>query len=538
MKNLLTSLDGKALTPLQALLLEQQRRNRVAACEHDFEQFCYTYFPQYFYAEPSAMHSDFFAQIDEVLDNGIPDKVADAAPRGNAKSTIKSMALPIYAAVYKKKHYILIVSDTAGQANDFLAAIRSEFEDNERLRNDFGDLTGSVWTNSDIILDGDEVRIQALGAGKKIRGRRFHQWRPDLIICDDLENDENVESPDQRKKMKSWHSKALSKAGDERTDIFIIGTIIHYDSLLAGILKNPMYKSKKYQAVIKWSDSNLWDEWERIITNLTNPNRFVEAEDYFNQNKDVMLNGTQVLWPDKESYYELMIQRLADGPAAFSSEKQNEPLSDEDRRFHPDWIQYYDDAEIVGKDLYIVASVDPSMGKAGGDYSGIVTLGMDTNSQIYVLEADIEKRHPDVIIDDVLNKQTKYAYEKVGVEDNQFQEFFKDSMNKRAAELAIQINIVGVRAVSDKILRIESLQPDIKNGRIKFRRDQQRLIEQLVNFPSADHDDGPDALEIGVKLLGKRSAFADYYKDKADEQNKKSTPTFFQNSSIQNFVRQ
>lgn len=483
------------------------------------------------------MHRDFFLQVSEALDNGIPDRFADAAPRGNAKSTIKSLALPIFAAVYKKKHYILIVSDTAGQANDFLAAVRSEFEDNEMLRNDFGDLTGDIWTNSDIVLAGDDVRIQALGAGKKVRGRRYKQWRPDLIICDDLENDENVQSPDQRKKMKDWHSKALSKAGDERTDTFIIGTIIHYDSLLAGILTNPIYKSKKYQAVLAWSNSNLWDEWERIITNLDNPNRFNDAQSYHDANREAMLAGTKVLWPDKESYYDLMVQRLADGPAAFSSEKQNEPLSDEDRRFHPDWIQYYDEEEIMGKDLFIAGSCDPSLGKAGGDYSAIITLGMDTNTQIYVLDADILKRHPDVIISDVLYKHQKYGYQKFGVEENQFQEFFKDSMRKKAAEDGISIEISGVRAVTDKILRIESLQPDVKNGRIKFRRDQQKLIEQLVNFPSAAHDDGPDALEIGVKLLGKRSAFADYYKDKADEHKQEVKPSFFNNANLQSLAR-
>ena len=94
-----------------------------------------------------------------------------------------------------------------------------------------------------------------------------------------------------------------------------------------------------------------------------------------------MLLGTEVLWPQKESYYSLMLQRIADGPAAFSSEKQNEPLSDDDRRFMGDWIQYYEDTDLVGKELYIVGWVDPSMGKTGGDYSAIVTLAADYSYQ-------------------------------------------------------------------------------------------------------------------------------------------------------------
>lgn len=479
------------------------------------------------------MHEDLFREIQEAINNNTPDSLCYAAPRGNAKSTIISFALPIWVAVYGKKHYVVIVSDTADQANDFLGNIKAEFEDNELLINDFGDLEGLVWTSSDLVLKGEEVRIQALGAGKKIRGRRYKQWRPDLIVGDDLENDENIQSPDQRVKMESWHNKALSKAGDERTDKIVIGTIMHYDSLLSKLLKNPIYKTRKYQAVIQWSNSLLWDEWEKIITDLDNVNRLADAKGFYLAHEEEMLLGTRVLWPQKEPYYALMLQRIADGPAAFSSEKQNEPLSDDDRRFLPEWIQYYDPQELIGKELYVVGYVDPSLGKQGGDYSAIITVATDYNYQIYVLDGDIQKRHPDIIISDVVAKHRLYDYKKFGAETNQFQEFFKDSLQKKLADENIQIAITPVRQHADKILRIQSLQPDIKNGRVKFRRDQQTLIEQLVNFPSAAHDDGPDALEGAIGLLGKRSAIADYYKEQAHEASRPNAISFLQNPSLQ-----
>lgn len=484
------------------------------------------------------MHKDLFKEIEIAIGNNKTDSLGYAAPRGNAKSTIISFALPIWCAVYKKKHYIVIVSDTADQANDFLSNIRAEFEDNELLLEDFGDLSGMIWTTSDIILKGDDVRIQALGAGKKIRGRRFHQWRPDLIICDDLENDENIQSPDQRKKMEQWYSKALSKSGDERTDKVIIGTLMHYDSLLSKVLKNPTYLTRKYQAVLTFSDSHLWVDWEKIITDLSNLKRLDDAFAFYMEHKEEMEAGTRVLWPEKEDYYNLMVQRVADGPAAFSSEKQNEPLSDDERRFHPDWIQYYEESEILGKSLYVVGFVDPSLGKMGGDYSGIITVASDFNHQIYVLDADLEKRHPDIIILDVIAKHRIYNYQRFGAEENQFQEYFKDNLIKKSEEVGVNIPIVGVRQGSDKILRIQSLQPDIKNGRIKFKRSQQKLIEQLVNFPNADHDDGPDALEGAVTMLGQRSAVADWYKEQVHESTQPSTISLLQQQGIQNIAHQ
>lgn len=483
------------------------------------------------------MHEDLFLEIQTAIENNKPDNLAYAAPRGNAKSTIVSFACAIWSAVYAKKHYIIIVSDTADQANDFLSNIRTEFEDNDLLIDDFGELTGLVWTNSDIILKGEAVRIQALGAGKKVRGRRYKQWRPDLIICDDLENDENIQSPDQRKKMESWHSKALSKAGDERTDKIVIGTIMHYDSLLAKLLKNPIYLTRKYQAILKWSASAKWKEWEAIVTDLQNPLRLEQARAFYDVSEAEMLEGTQVLWPQKEPYYSLMLQLIADGPAAFSSEKQNEPLSDDERRFHPEWIQYYEPEELVNVDLYVVGFCDPSMGKAGGDFSAIITLASDYNYQIYVLDADIAKRHPDVIALDVIAKHRLYHYKDFGVESVQFQEYFKDTLKKKAEEEGVDIPIKGIKQHSDKILRIQSLQPDIKNGRVKFKRDQQKLIEQLVNFPSADHDDGPDALQGGIAILGKRSGVADFYKEKANESSQQPTISILQNPALSGLIK-
>ena len=481
------------------------------------------------------MHRELFETIQQAIDGGKPSRIARASPRGSAKSTIVSFATVLWSALYHKKHYILLISDTSSQADAFLMSVKTELEENRLLRYDFGDLYGVVWNMSDIVLSND-CRIQALGAGKRVRGRRYRQYRPDLIICDDLENDENIVSFEQRSKLKEWYNKALSKAGDEKTDIITIGTLLHYDSLLSSLLKNPIYDIKKYKAVLSFSQSPLWNDWERIITNLEDRERVKKAEQFFEENRKEMLEGTDVLWEEREDYYNLMVQRIADGPASFSSEKMNEPLSDDDRRFLPEWIQYYEDDELIGKELLIGGAVDPSMGKQGGDYSAIITGGKDNNDIIYILDADIQRRHPDLIVTDVLDKYQKYVYKVFGVETVQFQEYFKDTLKRKAEEKNIQLPIRSIKTHSDKILRIQSLQPDIKNGRIRFKKNQHKLIEQLVNFPSADHDDGPDALEMLVDLLGKRPAIAEYYKKKAYENLQSPEKSYLRNINLQGSI--
>lgn len=224
------------------------------------------------------------------------------APRGHAKSTTFTFKDDLHAAVYGYKHYIIILSDSSEQAEGFLVDIKTELEENAALKEDFGELEGKVWKSS-VILLANGVKIEAIGSGKKIRGRRHKQWRPDLIVCDDLENDENVNTPEQRKKLRDWFYKAVSKAGDTYTDIVYIGTLLHFDALLANVAKNPSYKSVRYQGVISFAtNGELWDAWESIFTDLSNDNRQEDALEFFQANREAMLEGTAVLWEEKLSY--------------------------------------------------------------------------------------------------------------------------------------------------------------------------------------------------------------------------------------------
>ena len=138
----------------------------------------------------------------------------------------------LHAILYAYKHYILILSDSSEQAEGFLDDIKTELEDNGNIIMDFGSLKGEKAWRTGVILTKTDIKAEAIGSGKKVRGRRHRNWRPDLIVLDDIENDENVNTPEQRRKLKNWFDKAVSKAGDTYTDIMYIGTILHYDSLL------------------------------------------------------------------------------------------------------------------------------------------------------------------------------------------------------------------------------------------------------------------------------------------------------------------
>ena len=436
-----------------------------------------------------------------------------AAPRGHAKSTVMSLQNVLHAALYGYKKYILLVSDTESQATSFLDAIKTELECNEQLQADFGVQKGKVWKSSVILLQ-NGCRIDAVGSGQKLRGRRHGARRPDLILLDDIENDQEVLSADSRRKLERWYFSAVSKAGDKYTDIVCVGTVLHHDSLLVRLLENPAYHGFRWQAVERFSESPLWEAWRAKYTDRADPNRDQTALRFFRANRRAMLEGTKVLWPQKLSYYDLMCMLVSEGETAFWQEMQNQPQDPAACLFPREWLRFYDREGLdFRRGFRFYGYCDPSLGKtADSDFSAILTLAREeATGLIYVLDADLARRHPDAIIRDVLEKarwlRQMYGghYTAFGAETNQFQWFLKERLAAESAAQGVYLPITEVRAAADKVLRIQSLQPDIRNGYLLFSRDQTELLRQLEQFPLGRHDDGPDALEGAVRLCKQNS---------------------------------
>jgi len=449
------------------------------------------------------MHLELYRRFQEIVlrseSTGRGAREVHAAPRGNAKSTIATLILPLWCIAGKRRRFIGVLSDTTEQAEEFLECIKAELEANERLKEDFPDACsrGRTWKSGQIVTQ-NGVKVKCWGKRKRLRGARHGSRRPDLIVCDDLEDDENIHSPDQREKDRQWFFKAVMKIGGRYTAYLVIGTILHYDSLLARLLKQPGWRARKWQAVIRWSPSALWETWETL---------FVEegeeaADRFFSDHRAAMLADTEVLWPQGEPYEYLMKMRVADGPAYFDSEKQNEPIHPGERLFQEDWFAFLEEGEDgcprLHPDDVVIGAVDPSMGHLSrkSDPSAIVIAAVRGDGRIDILEADIRKRHPDRIMEDLFALHRVYGFDRLIVEEVQFQELFKDHLVREGARRGVYLPVEGVRPHADKILRISKLQPYIKSGLIRFRKNQKLLLDQLRYFPKADHDDGPDALEM------------------------------------------
>lgn len=480
------------------------RRARMVDAEGGFRAFCETYFPHYLTAAPSVLHDFLYQALPALVADRRGRKLALAAPRGEAKSTLVTQLFTLWCAVAAKKHYVVIVMDALDQALPMLEAIKAELDSNPRLAQDFPETCGEgrVWQQR-VILTENHVKVEVFGSGKRLRGLRHGPHRPDLVLLDDLENDENVRSPVQRDKLEGWLKKTVLKLGaaDDSLDLVYIGTLLHYDAVLARVLKNPLWEAFTFRAVIQWPDRmDLWERWEEILRNQGE-----EAADRFYADRRAAMDaGARVSWPAQRPLLALMKLRVRDGAAAFDSELQNDPIQAESALFGR--IVFW--AETQPQWLYFGAC-DPSLGKAGAgrDPSALLVGGFDRATGVLnVVEARIRRRLPDAIIEDIIELQARYHCLVWSVEAVQFQEFFRAELVKRSAARGIPVPARAVIPHTDKALRIESLQPHLANGLIRLHASQTTLLEQLRHYPMADHDDGPDALQMLWDLATRRSA--------------------------------
>lgn len=512
-------------------LTQEEKLALVSLCEKDLYLFAVRYFPHYLKKPSSEFHRFLYQTLSREFNKTRKEgfKWAIAAPRSSAKSSIVSAILPLWCICYNKKRFIIIVSDTADQAKDFLADIKAELESNELLAQDFPYVCGkgSTW-RQDTIITNNSIKVLALGSGNKMRGRRFGTYRPSLIIADDLENPEMVRSPAQRDFLRyDWFDKDVAFVGGEKgsnTDYIMIGTILGKDSLLNAVINDKAYSnwnSRVFSAVKEFSDSQLWDEWAKIYTNRFDINRAETAKKFFEEHSEEMLEGTKVLWPEGAPYYDLMTIKYTT-PSAFVTEQMNSPVDTTKIYITKDQLHFEDfylHTEIIkalknGCDYY--GFLDPSLGKKSnkGDYSCIATLARDRKTgYIYVVSINLKRRSVDKQIEAILKANDRFKYKMFGIETNAFQYVVKQSVEKLSRELGIYIPLKEVNQYHDKKMRFEGMLPFLTDGTIIFdsRRARQHLeyslgIEQICSFTGDNdkHDDAPDAIEGAFSLCRAR----------------------------------
>lgn len=460
------------------------------------------------------MHHQFFDWMSNPLLRG--QRLVIAAPRGYAKTTLFVLVKIIHTIVYQSEQYIVIVCQNNSEARERVGQIANELQHNSFIQAVFGRLlkprTGGYRQQ---FVTETGIKVEAISVDMQFRGKKHGSHRPTLIVLDDVEKLSNTYNPEQREKLYQWFTKDVMKAVETNgtTNITIIGTVLHLDGLLAKLLNNAEWERHRFQAIIsEATHQNLWTKWRSFLTDLNDPNHRETADGYYEEHKTDLLKGSQVLWPEVESYKSLMEMRVFGGEGAFRSEKQNDPYDPERQLFDMEQAEtftvegshlHFKGQTIPIASLAIKAFHDPCLGndpnRLVGDYGAIAVVGQAKNNQLFVLDCYLKKSPPDEQIAAAYHLQQQWGFSDILVESNGFQKLLLplyDDFGQSNHQKKLSIREVDQRR--PKRERIATLQPLVANGHLAFNTAlPQELINQFRLYPT-DHDDGPDAIQGAV----------------------------------------
>lgn len=410
---------------------------------------------------PAEWHPELFRLVFGLLGSG--RKLAVLAPRGYAKSTIASLGLVLAALALQLKRYVWLIQDTGEQAKLAMEGVVGELETNERLLADFPHLAGRYVVDRDLdIVLPSGARFQALGAGMKVRGRRHRQWRPDLAVFDDLENDQHVLTKYQRDKLDSWVGSAALAALAPHADAVYLGTMLHHDGQVARLMRN--------------------DGWEHV--------RFEALHD-----PDDLSTST---WPEYWTEPRLRARRGAMGIRAFNREFLHVVADTDSLMFDPAHFRY---GQPRGERVRI--GVDPAFSEKGvpagkkSDRSAVVVVSrVEGEPDVYVRQAWAGRKRGTKLMDVI-----EHAYREHGgyvvFERVQAQEWGAQALEERG------IPVRRVTPAVDKVTRAEPVSILYENRRVVHDESLRgsEFEAELEQFPNGEHDDYVDALVYAVKDL-------------------------------------
>lgn len=473
---------------------------------------------------------EFHIELTDILNvlsnEEINKRIAWSAPRGHAKSAYLSNVFPLHQVVFEKRKYILIISETDSASKKFVEWIGNELKYNEKLRRDFGELLSpnvrlNERDNQEAFLTYTGTLVEAASIGKQLRGKRNGAYRPDLVICDDLESEKNTNTKELVEKNISWFDKVVLPIGDpERTAFVYMGTTVVANGLLQHVQNKADFHSRTYAAIISPPErGDLWDEFETILRNAENPNRMEDAKAFYEANKEEMDKGVKVLWERRFSYFDLMVKKANMTSRAFQSEFMNNPIDSENAIFKVDNFTYYDYDELHEKKNYLdyYTAWDIAIGKNNrSDYNAIVTVARDKRTGIfYVVDSWARKVPAHEAMEQAIKVIRKYRPKVFVVETVAAQHDFYRQLKQELAKRGIYgTKIHPLISKTKKEERIEMLEPLVENGALRFMRHQRLLLEQLEQFPHGVNDDLPDALQMAVDIATKMKRRTYYKKPK------------------------
>lgn len=472
------------------------------------------------------IHAEFFNLCDHVNEEERNARLAIAAARGHSKSGMFSNAFPLHQIVFRRRKYVLIISETDSLSKKLIGWINKQLKYNVKLREDFGDLMNESKTqnekdNEEAFITTSNALVEASSAGKQLRGKRHGAVRPDLVIIDDPSSQNNEGTKEAREKLVHWFNSVVVPIGSKATSIILVGTMVSATGLLNHVLKRKDFKSSFHGAIISEpANTQLWERYCDIYARAESND---EPDAFYEANKDELERGVELAWPWRWTYRALMHEKVNMGTRAYNSEFRNLAFSEDEQFFFPeryekyhyqtvgsDLCVKYGDMTIPVRDLLVVGAWDISMGKnKRSDYNAIIVVGKyEKTGHLFVLDELTSKEPAHKYLQYCLDKIRQWNIRVFNVETiNAYHEFYRQLQEKARAEGLYRCLINDVKShSSSKEQRIESLEPLFENKTLILNDRHTMLLDQMAQFPRGDNDDSIDCLQMAVDNISKPKA--------------------------------
>ncbi|MBY6846709.1 hypothetical protein HYI19_18110 [Clostridium botulinum] len=487
------------------------------------------------------VHKEIWQDIQESITGDGADQIGRILPRGTGKSVFGNFGPVIWVHCYKHKKYTLICSDIGSTAEKFISDIKNTLLENEYIKKAFGtildDRDKRYKCNTTQLELTNKTFIEAISSASPMRGRKYDNCRPDLIILDDYQSEDNVRTEQARENKWKRYSddvkyaaqKAVLRNGKvikKGTTFIALGTLQHKEDFYSRLLKMPTWKFKKEKGVLiddfineeghlvngldYYLNTGLWKQFKDILFNFKNDNRLEDAKELYWQHQEEM--KFPLLWAE---FWDCLDMALSyyENPNSFKQEVQGDVDAIGQKYFKG--VRTETRAEIETHNLIkTMLCMDPASG--GGkqnDYSAFLVGSLADNNLKYCRLAELAKINARTDFDKYVDHAIKLLKDypditHIYIEKNTFNgadAFSIENKIKSDPSLSCRnITIINEHQKKNKDDKISTLIPYINKGQIIFAEEDSEFTDQVLDFRGQKftvHDDAPDiTAEFSIRI--------------------------------------
>lgn len=394
-------------------------------------------------------------------------------PRGFSKTTLAGQGVPLYWILYQEKKFFVYISETATHASDQLRNVRVQLEENKLILSVFGRLKPErmeteKWTDEQLQTK-TGITVVARGRGGQVRGLNIKNKRPDCIILDDVEDEESVQTIEQRQKVRKWFYKSVKPAIAELnpdSTIIALGTLLHKEALLMTLMRDPDWTFIRFSAIDRDGEP-LWE--------LNMPLK-----------KLARIKNSMTLVGELSSFYMEYMSMIR---------------NDETAKFRESFFihQHYGIQDCVARALVC----DPAISQnKNADFCAFGVVGMTERGILPVLDTFAEVgMSPREQVDKFFELSIRWDITHHGIEAVAYQAALVHLVREEMFRKKRYFEIQSITHSQKKETRVEGvLQPRYANGYIVHTRRFPELESQLLDWPNGKKD-VPDVVAMAITLL-------------------------------------